>query len=412
MRQSIQRRSFLKYCVVGGAGLLADSYGWTGGLRAQEIAASSPTKFRPTKTLCGCFNLPSLEMAKDIGAQATRLLFQMANIDQAIAMARGGTLPPHFQVVKDLSDAGIPVIATCGWITKKKPNKPNKTDKRRENLPEPGSDEWKKWLETGRSFVQVMGPYLAGITLENEPITAYPPADFVPNKQGIVPAIEWFKALAAMIRETAPQLLISTPALNTLESLRAHPQSPMNKAVEKFFEWARDDSNIDVVDVHAHFDKAETVDSVLSYTAKQFPRGIILTEWSQAGRVKAWDEQKLDAGFAVKWKRDGTLTNKGYVAQCESNPIAGPGDSRVTLDEWNEFVATAPIDPNYMMDAFNVMKKHGVLLAAYGAAIQYGNSLFDIKQLYANLTVVPGPDGKPQPNYKFPEWFKAMAAAA
>jgi hypothetical protein len=50
-----------------------------------------------------------------------------------------------------------------------------------------------------------------------------------------------------------------------------------------------------------------------------------------------------------------------------------------------------------------VIKKHGVLMADYGAAIQYGSPHFDMKQLYANLSVVPGPDGQPQPNYKFLE---------
>lgn len=393
---SIRRRSFLKYCAAGSAGLLVSSSGLMACFQAQSASLE-----QRARTLCGCFNLPSAEMGRAIGAQATRLIFRAENLDQQIAAARGGDLPKNFQLVKNLASAGIPVTVTFSWISN-----------RARNLPEPGSAEWQQWLATARNFVRVMGPYLACVTLENEPITSYRLSEFVPRRAGDAPAIEWFKALAATLRQTAPHLLISSPALNILWGVidNSHPQ--WIKPVATFFEWVRKDFNIDVIDVHAHVDGIATMKTVLAYAASQFTRGIVMTEWSQARSCKQWDLLKIDAGFAAKWNRSHSLTNQGYIAQCESNPAAGSGDSRVSLAEWNDFVATAPIDPNFMRDSFNAIRNYGVRMAAYGAAIQYGSPLFDIKDLYANLTMVPGPDGNPQPNYKFLQWFQAMAATA
>lgn len=340
-------------------------------------------------------------MVRDLGAQAVRSLFMGSFLEGQIAAAKSGPLPKHFQAIKDLSDAGIPVIASIAWLRK-----------RETRLPAPNSDPWHRWLQTARDFVTLLAPYLAGISLDNEPITAYAPAEYLPNRSGVVPAIAWFRDLAAAIRQTAPHLLISSPGLNTLDSLRTHPKSPMAAAVEKFFDWARNDSNIDVVDIHAHFNSVQTVEAVLDEVQGRFPRGIVVLEWSQTQKIRGWDSAPLDPGFAARWKRNGALQNGDYVLQCEAHPTAGADDSRVSLAEWNDFVATAPVDADYMANAFDAMKKHGVLMAAYGGARQYGNRLFDVTQLYANLTVPPLPDGRPQPNYKFADWFKAIAAAA
>jgi len=401
MQDPVHRRSFLKYCLAGGAALLADSRGFSPSAWAGMVSPDSPEKFHPAKTLCGCFNVASVGMAKDLGAQAMRAIFPAEHLDNQMATAQGGHLPRNFQLMKDLSGAGIPAIASYNWV-----------HKQGWWLPEPDSDTWHQWLKTAENFAKMISPYVVGISLDNEPITSYKPTDFLSNSSGVVPAIAWFQALAATIRKTAPQLLISSPGLNTLDSLRAHPKSPMAAAVAKFFDWARNDSNIDVIDIHAHFDSVKTVESVFSHAERQFPRGMVVLEWSQTGRIKGWDESPLNAGFAAKWERSASLKNGDYVLQCEAHPGHGPGDSRVSLEEWNDFVATAPLDEAFMAEAFQSMKKHGVLMAAYGGAQQYGNRLFDVTQLYANLTVPPQSPGKPQPNYKLVDWFKALSATA
>ena len=126
--------------------------------------------------------------------------------------------------------------------------------------------------------------------------------------------------------------------------------------------------------------------------------------------LNGWIHQPLDGRFAAHWKQSPTLTNAAYTLACMQHPVS--------LDQWNDFVATAPLSAAFMHQANTLMSRNRVLLSAYSGGRQYkitGNparaakyAQYAITMLYANATVVPL-HGKWQPNYKLVQWFKAVA---
>jgi hypothetical protein len=266
-------------------------------------------------------------------------------------------------------------------------------------------------LQNFDNFLRSAGPYIDYCAIDNEPMFDLAQSDL---DNGAAVAIAWYRAVAQNAQDTVKSLRLPikvvAPALNEVQG-EAEGRNP-SPVIDAFLNWESTDLNIEVVDLHLHVKTVRDVDAALTLVATRVPdKPIVVTEWSQAGAVRDWLKQAVDPSFARTWKVvPSTLTNEEFIQHTYGSPVLNV--------EWNEFVAGAPYNPAFMKDAFAAMIRHGVAVATYGAEMQYGNAMFDSKQLYANMTArsaVPPrfqcPTCPPtyEENYLFVAWFKAVA---
>ena len=277
---------------------------------------------------------------------------------------------------------------------------------RKKALPAKNSAEWKNTMDRFEQFLRSAGPTMDYCTLANEPIGERVPADLASQEGSDIPAVEWFKALAERAQKVIKSdvrlchIKISSPATILPEPMGPAAQA-RKTAADELLNWAINDSNIDVIDIHMHISSVKMLEDAIISVQQKTQKPIISTEWSQARVAKTLMDQKVDGAFAKKWSVRADQTRTSYIRACYKKPVEKA--------EWDEFVATFPYDPNFLNDAFLVMVRHNIAVATYGAHRQYGAPIFDLKQFLATQTVVPGRDGKPQENYFFATWFRKLA---
>ncbi len=350
-------------------------------------AADIKVNPQPSATILGVFNPESPEQAGGLGAKAVRIFVSAQTLKQGA----------HSKMIETLAEykrAGFTVIATVGVGGKKKPK-----------LPEIDSAQWKKKGENFELFLRAAGPSIDYISIANEPLVDMAASDFAPREDGRIPGIEFFKQRAVLAQSVIhsdakfSHIKVSSPALFNLELIgKGHADARLNSLI---FDWEISDSNIEVIDTHTHVKSASQIEEVLTFIRQKTNKPVIITEWSQAPAAREWLGSSIDPDFAQKWSVNARQANKAFIEACYQKPVLKA--------EWDEFVAKAPYDPSFIKEAFAVMVRHGVAVATYGADRQYGSVKFDAKQLLANRTVVPGPDGKPQENYLFALWYRNLA---
>lgn len=350
-------------------------------------------------TILGVFNSVTPEEVLGVKVRATRRIYGVGQLKRYFAGAE--TQVDVLGELKAFHEAGVRVIASVNFIH----DAP---------IPLAGTSLYTENLQIWNQFLTKAGPYLYGVTLQNEPIYECVASDLkIATDDTKPPAITWFKKLAAdaaALKKTNPKLshlLIGTPSVGGPPML-----SPTQNVVasdfifQSFFPWAASDPNIDFIDIHVHEKNLGDVATLLDIVVKNnsAKKMLFATEWSQAPFSKTWLEQDISSTVPLPSPKPATLIkNRDYVEYAYDHPL--------DLQTWNKLVSTIGYDPNFMKEGFELFKAKGFTAVFYGAYRQYGSMNFDTKQLYTNLTVVPYASGKPQPNYLFPQWFKALSSS-
>ncbi len=109
--------------------------------------------------------------------------------------------------------------------------------------------------------------------------------------------------------------------------------------------------------------------------------GFLATEWGQDSALSTWFKQPAQRQFGTRWKLAPDQTNDAYGQACLQKPVM--------LEQWNDFVATAPLDPNFIAESYRFVCRHGVMLSAYYSYGQYARSRSAdlLTTLYATNTV-------------------------
>ncbi len=279
-------------------------------------------------------------------------------------------------------------------------------------LPPVGSDDYNAKLTAWENFLIACGPSLYAVNIDGEPNLDYQSSDLMSS--GNSNAINWFQALASVagrLRASNPSLshlLIGTPSVADWINIVNNTLTAFDKA---YFNWAFNDPNIDLVDVHAHVRGISDIETIFSFLSQKNtnhnPKTLTATEWSQAAAVKNWLQQNPTVSSAQsqnnpaykKFLNGSPNTNSQYILFLEQNPT--------DLATWNTFIATAPYDPNFMTEAFESMQSYGLLFACYESVFQGSNPNLNTRDLYATLTVLPV-QGAAQPNYNFLDWFMSI----
>jgi hypothetical protein len=352
-------------------------------------------------TLLGVHSNVAPFMAQSLGIEVVRVILYGADL-------LDGNYSSLLEQMQTLQNAGYKGIVSVSWNNY--PGQPNPGPA----LPPVGSDAYYAKLEAWQNFILTFGPYLYGINIDGEPVLDYPSSDLI-SSSGESNVITWFQALAATageLRASNPSLsnlLIGSPSLSDWINIVSDTLTPYDKA---YLQWAFTDPNIDLVDVHAHVAGTYDVTQIFSFLSQinnslAEPKMITATEWSQAAAVRNWlnetptvnSAQKRNNPAYAKFLNGSANTNSEYILFLEENPT--------DLGTWNTFVATAPYDPNFMTNAFEIMQSYNLLFACYEGVWQGPNPNLNTKALYASETVLPQ-QGAFLPNYNFLEWFMSI----
>ncbi len=401
--QPVSRRHFVREMLATGTALSVAS------LASPPLEAS--IRKLPHSTIFGGFDVPSLHEARAIDAHAVRLIVPIVVLQKILpqaltAQAGHGPWPWSFAVIRALHKAGIKPVVTFLW------------GNWGQALPIPAvnSPRGRQWLQLVRQFMHIMGDQLYYVTLDNEPLTFLKESNWHRSANGTIPVLTWYSAVAREIHKIRPTLPISAPAINILPQVMSCNAASTNwiKACTGFTHdlcaWTNRNSHISALDLHLYVKDVASMHRQLTFARTLTDKPFLSTEWSQSPVLNDWIKKPLDGHFASHWKQPAKLTNADYTLACMQHPVV--------LEQWNDFMATAPLSPTFMQKSWQLMRRNRVLLSAYSGGRQYkiiGNPVraakyaqYALTMLYANATVVPA-HGQWQPNYKLVQWFKAVA---
>ena len=404
---AISRRRVLK-------GVLAATAAMAANPLAAGAAKPPQVKPAPGTTIFGGFDVQSIEEALAIDAQAVRLIVPIIVLQKIMGQARHaqadhGPWPWPFVLMRALHKSGIKVVVTFLWANWGHPMP----------IPEVNSHRGQQWLQVVREFTHIMGDQLYYVTMDNEPLTFLHAADWHKSPTGHIKVLDWYSAVAEEIHKIRPDLPISAPAINILQQVMTMTPATLKvhgwvKACAAYTRemcaWTNRNGHISALDLHLYVKDVAQMKQQLAFARTLTDKPFLSTEWSQLPALNGWINQPLDRQFAAQWKQPATRTNAAYSEACMQHPVS--------LNQWNDFMATAPLSPTFMQQACTLMGRNRVLLSAYSGGRQYkmiGNPVHvanyakdAITMLYANATVVPL-HGRWQPNYKLVRWFKAVA---
>ncbi|HVU31902.1 MAG TPA: carbohydrate binding domain-containing protein [Opitutaceae bacterium] len=270
-------------------------------------------------------------------------------------------------------------------------------------------------------FLTLYGSYISIVAVEAEPNYQYSTSDRTLTG-GAAPALTWMQSVAAQVQSTIAahpatlgQLRVCTGSMDSL--VDAYQDTPeaggltYRSTVPGLFltamlNWANTDSNVDFVDVDAHEASTLNLEQALAYLIGQCQKPILAAEWSDAPAAQTWLTQTLDATFrSQSGMPPGVLTssttNAGYITDCYSYPVA--------KSEWDAFVAMSPLTEGYLQAATDIYQEQGLVLGNYGAYNQYGDPSFDMKQLYAQMTVQLSGTNTTQASATYPTSYAAIS---
>lgn len=385
-------------------------------LRADSAPNAPRIVLAGPKTILGIFNPTSPASATALHAKAVRLMVAAQDLVNGMDYAPilAGYKKESLTVIVTMTKWNESLVSATvtggagGEGVAGKGGRIGFTPAAKGRLPDPSSEAGKALLSFFETFLRKSGPYVDYCTLDNEPMFDVDPMDFVAAAgRPEAPVVVWYQALAARAKSVIKSdpglahLRISAPALNDIQR-DAEGKRTKTDLINTLLPWETRDTNIDVVDVHLHISTVEDVAASVAFMIRNTRKPLIVTEWSQAGAARKWLMLPVKKSFVTKWGLTPiqAKTNRAFVEACYKTPVS--------TTEWNEFVGEAPYDKTFMAGAYAAMVQAGVAVATYGAEIQYGNAMFDTKQLFANKTVAHAP-GHPEENAQFADWFRAVA---
>ena len=328
-----------------------------------------------SNTLLGVHSTVTPSQAQSLNIEVVRVILYGTDV-------LSGNYTSLVQQMKTLQSAGYKGVVSVSWNNSAGDPTPIGL------LPAVGSEAYNAKLTAWQNFLTTCGPYLYAVNIDGEPVLNYESSDLM-SPSGHSNAIEWFQALAseaASLRASNPELaklLIGTPSISDWINIVNNTLTAYDKA---YLNWAFTDPNIDLVDVHAHVRGTSDITQIYSFlselnNAQTKQKILTATEWSQAAVVANWLNQSPTVGSAnpsknqayKKFLNGASNTNLQYILFLEKNPT--------DLNTWNTFISTAPYDPNFMTDAFEVMKSDHLLFACYESVFQGTNPHLNTRDL-------------------------------
>jgi hypothetical protein len=281
----------------------------------------------------------------------------------------------YYDFLKSLHESGIDVYLTLRFPDQSTSDGPGSVRPRYDSVPL--GDDRAQTLLLIEEVIDVLGPFIDGIQINNEPAGGpgqYSIFDLTSQNGEHSPASQWILDASKHVKSyvsdkpAVSHIKVITPAFTGIAAYldgKNVPKAMLDFSLEKL-EIA--DECCDMVDVHLHVENTYDVDRSLEWIKSQTDLPIIVFEWSQSRVVWDWMGQKHSSG----------VTNLAYVEQAYKNPVSEDG--------WIEFLHSSPLDENFIIESWEILQSHQIPVACYAPAMQYGDPLYDVVALFVDLT--------------------------
>lgn len=227
-------------------------------------------------------------------------------------------------------------------------------NKDEERVPEPGSSREAALFEYATKLLEAIGHPPDIIVLGNEPMWDTPEEDLKGSDAAFFPFTRNLKNhLVENYSGDESRLLLGS--LNRLHDGYLERHFPTFR--RKFFEMARNDDDIDGVDVHVHFKRSGNAEEMVATAREEVPDGIVTTtELSPAGRYNQHKDEaigKSDAGqqFANRYDLPDGMTVREYFGKAIQEPRPP--------EEIGAFYDAMPwYNVNFIDDMYSILNKY------------------------------------------------------
>jgi len=351
------------------------------------------------KTVLGVHNLffGWSEYITAINAKATRRIIDDRTIKSWFSDSKKKSrIVSYMQTCRNQE---IQVILSIRW-----PNWENKKRKAMENKPHddrvPVGKDREESLALLDRFLNEFGPYMDWYSFQNEAVAGNGeyPDHLKKDSKGNSPACEWFATLAEHTRELMKEnpklshLKFMSPALTTVNNQANGAHSLNTWFIEQIIEMSNE--HMDAIDVHFHdVVTPEDTRKSIKWVKRKAKIPLASTEWAPTRAGEEWLKSPVaDERFGKD------IVNGQFIQNTYKKPVS--------IELWNEFMATVPLDPAVFIEKqYKVCNEEGMVVLCYGGGGQIGKPQFDWKQLIATRTV----KGKNQHNQLYYDAFAAFA---
>lgn len=228
--------------------------------------------------------------------------------------------------------------------------------KDKENVPEPDSRRERALFEYATKLLQALDHPPEIIVLGNEPMWETPEEDVHGRDLAIVPFTRNLKDhLVEHFQTDSSKLLVGS--LNRLHDGFLERYFPHLR--REFFDMARNDDDIDGIDLHVHFKKSENAEEMIATAREEVPNGIITTtEFSPAGRYNKNKDTQIGQSepgkrFATHYDHPEDMTVQEYFQLAIDQPRP--------RNEMADFYDAMPwYNVGFVEDLWQLLKKYDV----------------------------------------------------
>lgn len=349
----------------------------------------------PAPTLPGLHNPRLPALARELSPKAVRILLFGRFLPQWLEQYRKGTIPQHDRLepssrnlldIRTYAREGIAVVVTPFLWTK-----PG------DSLPQDGSPEWERTIEIFAEVIRLFGTDIRYLTLDNEPTFERTAEDLALGQDGTSRALRFYTALAARAqaekrRSALSNLVIVSPGMYAIEQYAdGSIDASLKSTLAPLLAWACTNADIEAIDIHAHVRSAAVLTDILRYMKGLTAKPVLLNEWSQTPAAHEWLDRPLSGSYRSAYDIP-RMTPRQFITACYTN--------RVPLKQWNDLIALAPFDPDFMRESYAVACEYGVRVILYPHA-QWGSTEFDPNEILASRTVILRENGMPERNHLF-----------
>lgn len=229
-------------------------------------------------------------------------------------------------------------------------------------LPPSRSDREKALFDYATELLTAINQPVDVILLGNEPVWETPNDDVLGSDASLFQFTRRLKDhLVENYNTGNPRFLVGS--FN-----RLYDKSVRNKFggfYGKLFEFARNDDDIDGIDLHVHYDDLQEAETMLSVAREALPDGTITaTEFSPIWRYERNTDEPITAfsgggRFADRYDYPEDLTVLEYFKTAQENPR--------TRDEMADFMDAMPwYNVNFIQDMHGLLNKYDVEVGTFG----------------------------------------------
>ena len=326
-----------------------------------SVTADRPRAAAPTPSIGGSLNGRPHRLNDSLGLvekSNTEWMHAFLDVREKVDQDVSPKEDPDIEALRRLSrDTGTKLIVSLQWdfmglFGKKQPK----------HVPPSESDRERALFEFATELLAAINRPVEIILLGNEPIWQTLNEDLLGSDAPLLRFTRRLKDHLVQNYSTGnPRFLVGS--LNRLYD--ASVRNKFGPFYRKLFKMARNDDDIDGVDLHVHYDELREARTMLTVAREALPDGTITaTEFSPIWRYKRNTDERITAfvggdQFANRYGHPNNMTVLEYFKAAQENPRS--------REEMADFMETMPwYNVNFVEDMYDLLTEYGVEVGAVG----------------------------------------------